>query len=663
MKNFKLPYLPILLLLAISIFPKSHSVFAQSSNLTLEHFDLLVDLSSPKISPDGTKILLINRKADFEENKYINSLWIVSKDTKEAKPLTYNRPSIHQPEWSPNGEHITFLAEGNNKKQQIFKLTSQGGEAQQLTHSKMGVITYKWSPNGLFFAYVEKDSLAEKTGVEKHNKSFEVGYDWYLAKEASVPAHIWICSNEGKNAYQLTSGEVGYNVFSGSINWSYDSKKLVYIAQPKPHSAEFLNSSLQLIDIETRKITVLDKGPGVPANPSFSKDLAVVLYSKTRGLEPFFNPMGLFSVDQNGVKKKDVILDIDRNISRHFWFSDQSLLVGAPDGTKVSLWRGLLDGIYKNLDTNGVLPSLNNIAIGPDDEIVFIGSKASEPSELYYMKNHQSIPEKITSFNDTISQLNLGKVSSINWKSEDGFEEDGVITYPPDFSSNKKYPLVLYIHGGPMGSSLEDFNFFAQAFAAQGWVVFQPNYRGSNNLGKAYQRSVINDAGEGPGKDVMAGIEAIKKLGFIDENKMAVSGWSYGGFMTVWLTSHYQGWKAAVAGAAVTDWFDWYNMADMNIWSGYGLGGSPWLNDNADNYRKQSPITYAHQIKTPTLILSNTLDQRVTVTQSFKLFHNLKDNGVETKFIAYPVSGHFPNDPVHRKDIYKRWILWIKDHF
>ncbi len=131
--------------------------------------------------------------------------------------------------------------------------------------------------------------------------------------------------------------------------------------------------------------------------------------------------------------------------------------------------------------------------------------------------------------------------------------------------------------------------------------------------------------------------------------------------MTVWLTSHYQVWKAAVAGASVTDWFDWYNLADMNRWSGYGLGGSPWLNDNAENYWKQSPITYAHKIQTPMLILHNTKDPRVTVTQSFKLFYNLRDRNVECQFIAYPLPGHFPQDPVHRYDVYKRWIEWIKD--
>ena len=166
-----------------------------------------------------------------------------------------------------------------------------------------------------------------------------------------------------------------------------------------------------------------------------------------------------------------------------------------------------------------------------------------------------------------------------------------------------------------------------------------------------------------PGRDVMAGVAALKARGIIDETKMAVSGWSYGGYMTAWLTAHYQGWKAAVAGAAVTDWFDWYNLADMNTWAGYGLGGSPWLNNNAMNYWRQSPMASAHQIKTPTLILSTTGDPRVTVTQSYKLYHALKDNGTPVQFIVYPTGGHFPPDPVHQRDIRRRWIEWITKQF
>jgi dipeptidyl aminopeptidase/acylaminoacyl peptidase len=161
----------------------------------------------------------------------------------------------------------------------------------------------------------------------------------------------------------------------------------------------------------------------------------------------------------------------------------------------------------------------------------------------------------------------------------------------------------------------------------------------------------------------MSGVEVLKDRGIVDESRVAVSGWSYGGYMTAWLTAHFDGWTAAVAGAAVTDWFDWYSMADMNVWAGFGLNGSPWLNDNAMNYWRQSPMAYAHQIRTPTLILSTTGDERVTVTQSYKLYHALKDNGVEVQFIAYPVPGHFPPDPVHQRDVSRRWIEWIEEHF
>ena len=164
--------------------------------------------------------------------------------------------------------------------------------------------------------------------------------------------------------------------------------------------------------------------------------------------------------------------------------------------------------------------------------------------------------------------------------------------------------------------------------------MFSPNYRGSNNMGDKFQSAVINDAGDGPGRDVMSGVAAFKERGMVDASRMAVTGWSYGGYMTAWLTANYPDFKAAVAGAAVTDWFDWYNLADMNTWAGFGLGGSPWRNDNAMNYWSQSPMAYAHQIKTPTLILSTTGDPRVTVTQSYKLYHALKDNGTPVQFIA-----------------------------
>jgi dipeptidyl aminopeptidase/acylaminoacyl peptidase len=268
--------------------------------------------------------------------------------------------------------------------------------------------------------------------------------------------------------------------------------------------------------------------------------------------------------------------------------------------------------------------------------------------------------ERLTDYNRETSTLELGRSETVQWDS-DGFHMDGVVTYPPGFAAGKKYPMVLYIHGGPRSASKQAFSSRSQLLAAQGWIVFEPNYRGSDNLGNTFQAGIWNDAGAGPGRDVMAGVAALEKRGFVDTAKMGVSGWSYGGYMTTWLLGNYPGkWKAAVAGAAVTDWLDQYNYGDANVRRGSAFGGSPYTDaKRMQAYREQSPIYYVSKIQAPTLILSDTGDFRVPITQSFQLYHALVDNGVPTQFIAYPVTGHSPSDPIHSRDIDRRWIAWL----
>jgi dipeptidyl aminopeptidase/acylaminoacyl peptidase len=240
------------------------------------------------------------------------------------------------------------------------------------------------------------------------------------------------------------------------------------------------------------------------------------------------------------------------------------------------------------------------------------------------------------------------------------FEQNGVLMFPPDFDPSKKYPLVLIIHGGPRAASMLTFSAASQLMAAKGWLVFQPNYRGSDNLGRAFQAAIQGDAGAGPGRDVMAGIDAIKQRGIVDESKMAVSGWSYGGYMTTWMLGNYPNvWKAGVAGAAVTDRLDQQSFSDGA--GGRGGANSPWLNpESMARELAQSPITYAGKIKAPTLILANTGDYRVPITQSYKLFHALRAAGVTSRFVAYPINAHNASDPVRQRDVQERWIGWIE---
>ncbi|MGH8403535.1 MAG: alpha/beta hydrolase family protein, partial [Gammaproteobacteria bacterium] len=224
------------------------------------------------------------------------------------------------------------------------------------------------------------------------------------------------------------------------------------------------------------------------------------------------------------------------------------------------------------------------------------------------------------------------------------------------------YPLVLVIHGGPEGASTVRFSPLPQLLAAAGFLVFQPNYRGSINLGDKYQHAIYRDTGEGPGKDVMAGLAAVEKLGSVNQNRIGVTGWSYGGYMTTWLTGHYNVWKAAVAGAPLTDWVMDYTISYYQTGDRYFFGSSPWTDAGWKIWREQSPITYVRNVKAPTLLMSDVLDANVPFVNAEEWYHGLRDNGVPVEFYAYPETTHFPRDIVQTTDVYRHWVGWMEKY-
>jgi dipeptidyl aminopeptidase/acylaminoacyl peptidase len=342
----------------------------------------------------------------------------------------------------------------------------------------------------------------------------------------------------------------------------------------------------------------------------------------------------------------------------------KNLLVGGHNDNKTSLWSMSLDGKTTPLELGNVSPSWSfwlDATVSKTGAIVFTGSEPNKPAELYFMASSTSKPVPLTFFNSEVSNLTFGKTETLRWEN-DGLKHCGILTYPANYEKGKKYPLVLVVHGGPNAASVETFARFSQILANEGYFVFEPNYRGSDNLGAEYKVSIVQDAGAGPGRDLMAGLEKLKATGMIDNDKIAVSGWSYGGYMTVWLTGHYGGWKAAVAGAAVTDWVDQYNVSDGNVGRAGAIGGSPWVGDNMKKYIDQSPITEAKNIKAPTLILANTGDPRVPITQSYKLYHTLKDNGTITQFIGWQIPAHNATDPVTQMERDRLWLNWMNTY-
>jgi len=646
---------------------------AQTQRFQISDLQKIVRVADPQISPDDKSIVVTVARANMKDDRYDSELVLVNIADGAQRTLTFGRKGASSARWSPSGDRLAFLAiagEGKDAAPQIFILPMDGGDAKQITTAPDGVEQFAWRPDGAVLAYVTPDP-ADKKAIEAHHDAFEVGDTDYLETAAAMPSHVWLVPADGGAAKRLTSGSWSLPIVfppsppSSPLSWSPDGKSIVITRQETAEPGDGDEATLRILDAatgQTRKLTTHEKFEGAGL---YSPDGSQIAYWYSRDGD-LNNENEIYVAPASGGDGTDVTRAIDRDVERAIWMPDgKSLLVGGHDGTGVSLWLQPLDGQARKINLANIQPSWSfwvDMTVGSKGDVAFTGSTPGQPGELYYMSSTDTVPKRLTNYNSAIAALDLSRVQSIDWDGPNGFHEDGVLTYPPQFSKDKKYPLVLLIHGGPQASSTASFSTLPQIIAAQGYVVFEPNYRGSDNLGNAYQRAIYRDAGDGPGRDVMAGLAAVEKMGFVDTNKIAVSGWSYGGYMTSWMIGHYHIWKAAVSGAAVNDLVAEATVSDGNRVDYYSMGGSPWVGDNWKIYREQSPITYASQIKTPTLILCDTGDFRVPIVQSYEMYHALKDNGVTTQFFAYPVRGHFPGDPVRVEDVMTRWMGWINQY-
>ena len=642
--------------------------------MTPDDLGKLVGVSDPHISPDGKSIAVIVGRPNYDANRTDTELVLVDIATGKKRVLTHDRHGVARPRWSPSGDRLAFVAsagESKEAKHQIFVLPMAGGDAMRITDSPTGVSDYAWKPDGSAIAYAAPDEPANKKEIEKGNDAFEVGNNDFTLQAAPQPVHLWVIAAEGGKARRLTSGSWGLTTVpppgppASPLNWSPDGKSIVVVRQERPQDGDNDLTTVQIVDAETGKIRPLTDRKSLESCPLYSPDGKQISYWYPRDGDP--NSVNeIWTAPAAGGKGVCLTGPVDRCILYAAWAPDgKSLLIGGHDGTHVCIWvQPAAGGPARKIDLGKVCPSWSyqmDAVIGPGGGVAFTATEPDHPTELYYLESPDRAPRRLTDYNAEVAGRSLGKMETTTWKVGGGFEADGIIVYPPDFKPDKKYPLVLLIHGGPQSASVERFDSFGQIIAAKGYVVFEPNYRGSDHRGQAYQHAIVGDWGKGPGEDVMAGLDALKKRGFIDESRIAVTGWSYGGYMTTWLIGHYHDWKTAIAGAAVTDQRDMYNLSDGNVQMRYELGGSPWVGEFDKEYRDQSPITWAREMKTPTLILSDTGDARVPITQSYELYHALKDNNVPVKFVAYPTGGHFPGDPVRQRDVFRRWVGWLDE--
>jgi dipeptidyl aminopeptidase/acylaminoacyl peptidase len=619
-------------------------------------------------------------RTNLDENRYDRELVLVDVRTGTSRTLVRGLKGVSRPRFSPKGDRLAFLADDAKEAgAQVYVLAlgeGTGAEPRAVTKAPVGVDEYAWSPDGQTLAFSAADAPEEKKGAARFLDAFEVAKNGVLDRSAPGASHLYVMPVAGGEARRVTKGgfSLTTSLSRSPLAFSPDGREVAFARTISPRSGDSETARVHVVDVASGLQRRISLAPGQEGSPEFSPDGRTLVFLHPRESDPA-NVTEAFVAPAAGGDPRSVTRDLDRSLGFvRFLPGGSALLVGANDATRMGLWLQPLTGAARRIDL-GPIAEYSDLDVATSGAVVLVGSEAARPPELYVLEATPTTggaaagpaltpPRRLTDFHAALGKRTLGRSEGFEWPAEGGLTADGVLTFPPDFVPSRTWPLVLNIHGGPTAASTEAFDFLTQLMAAKGWIVFQPNYRGSDNRGNAFQRAITAGPGEGLGRDVMAGIEALKKRGYVDASRVAVSGWSYGGFMTGWLITRYpEAWRAAVMGAAALDLFDMWSLSDLNAQRRHALTESPWAPSREAHFLEQSPLHYVAKVRTPTLMLSNVADARVAITQSYKFFQALRDNDVDVRFFAYPTGGHMPAGPVRQKDVYRRWLEWISDRF
>ncbi len=631
----------------------------------LDYADLrkIVTVSEPAISPDGSRIVYVRSRVDWEHDLRDTELVLIDLRSGSSRILTRDRTGVSDPQWSPDGSAISYIASPERMKAQLYVMRMDGGDSLRLTSAANGVSAFAWRGDSRALVYVAQNVNPRERDVERHHDFVVVDDEEnYLTQTTPQPSHLWLINADGTANTRLTDG--AWSVQPGvQPAFSPDGTRIYYDRVPDAIFAHLVDQTTYVHDIAAKTDTPLF--PGVSTDPQLSRDGRAIAVAVPRH-EYVYLTMDISvrsSADGRELWNSRIL---DRNVHAFWWLpNDSGLLVETADGIRSVAWIVEPNRPARRLDLGAV--DIVSASIANDGGIAFVGERSDHYPEIYYLAPNATAPRRMTDDNAWAESYDLGKAEAFTWPTDLGVNAVGVLIYPVGYISGKRYPLVLDIHGGPVGTSTWDLagleeGGLDQLLAARGYFVFRPNYRGSDNQGDAFLQAIVGDMASGPGRDNLAAVTALRATGMIDPSRIFVSGWSGGGLQTSWLIGHASFWRAAVSGAAVNDQYQQAVLSDINLPFNQAFfnGVLPFTAQGRAAYAAESPITYVSAMRTPLLILSDTRDQRVPVPQAYELYHALKDRGVPVRFTVFPRAGHFPTDPVGQELVLRAWVGWIE---
>jgi dipeptidyl aminopeptidase/acylaminoacyl peptidase len=697
-------------MVSLAIF-QSVLVCAQEKHVpSLEESLSLKTIGSPKISPDGRFVVYQVRETNWKDNEFIQQLWTVNVSTGAAFQLTRGKKSSGSAEWSPDSRWIAFVTERESsaieppspdekkdakkdekkdeKKEegkdagdakpaahQIWAISPEGGEAWQVTKSETDIAAFHWSKDSKSIAFTanppevksSKDRKEKYSDYEVFEKDYGQNQLWLVDVAAASTNFLPVA------AKQLTS-DLTLNV--DSFNWSPDSTRLAFSASHNPLLAFSGEQDLYLLDLAhgdvVSKIVAL---PGPDVNPMFSPDGKHLAFSTALGDPYFYYANGQIAVvDLNAVQSKTATSAADLRVLTAKFDEDTQALDWGPDGiyfgaqqkTNAHLFRVDPQSSTITRITAPDVFLIEDVSFTGDfKNFAFIGEDSTHMAELFVSSTAPFAPHRLTHMTDQVKNWKLGTVEVVSWKSQDGAVIEGILHKPADYDPSRKYPLLVHIHGGPTGTSQptlspDEYAYPIQTFLSQGAVVLEPNYRGSAGYGAAFRKLNVRNLGVGDMWDVMSGVDYLITKGIADPNRLGAMGWSEGGYISAFLTTHTNRFKAISAGAGISDWMTYYANTDITPFTRQYLHATPW--DDPEIYAKTSPITTIKQAKTPTLIQQGSNDKRVPVPDSFELYRGLQDYNVPSRLVLYSGFGHGVNKPKSLRALQQSNLDWFNHY-
>jgi dipeptidyl aminopeptidase/acylaminoacyl peptidase len=631
----------------------------------------LVQVSAPRISPDGRRVLYtVSELGKWKDNKRVTSIWIADSDGANARRFLASEKD-RSPAWAPDGRSVAFLSsrdastgprdgEDGDSGAQIYTIPVDGGEASKLTDHNGAIRSFEWTGDSRSIVF-----LTERAKPETRKANEKAGDDAIVVDEGANGqeragfSQLWSVAIADKAERQLTHDDAlvlqGFRV-------SPDARRIAVVYRRENTRNGQYHAEIGVVDASTGALSTVTHNNAPEQNVQWSPEGKMLSYLAPSDTSWDLAEEKLWVVPaEGGGEPRKLTGAFEGAIGQYAWSADGQSIVFAANKRarggvfKVAVAAGAIAPLAGG-DWSGRMESIS--ADGRRGVAVISTPEAPGEVQLIDLATGKLTP--VTHANPKVADFALSQFKAITWKSKDGLLVEGMLWLPADYKAGAKVPLLLSVHGGPAGAWDVSFRGINHVYTGLGWAVLEPNVRGSSSYGDALLRGNMKDIGGGDYQDLMSGVDKLIADGIADPDHLAIRGWSYGGILGGWTPTQTSRFKAASLGAMVADWASEYAMGfnhDVRLWY---IGGTPW--ESAENYRRQSSYTHIARVTTPTLLLHGERDTTDTIGQSMMYYPGLKDRGVPARFIRFPREPHGFREPHHIRVRDTEEIAWLMKH-